>query len=203
MFTIRFAGAIVAAFLLSGCSLQQWYPERFDTPTEVFAVPPVDDTFAQAPPASKLVATFPAPYFDVYSVAARSVTQNQWNLVAQDQASGTLLATRVVGDQFMTPNGPLPADRHYHYLLRVSEENADSTRVEVVAKTQGACIQANRGAMAALSVGISEAYTPSSMKHCRDEGSKTTWAMGETSTRSELNNLAILVRNNLIELGYE
>ena len=63
-------------------------------------------------------------------------------------------------------------------------------------------MQINRAAVGALTLGISEASFGSEMKNCRDVGSKTTWAQGEASVKGELDNFVILMRNNLIALGY-
>ena len=186
---------------LSGCSLQQWYPERFDTIEEVYAGED-QQQFVQAPPASRISAEFDAPYADVFAVAERSVTQNQWNLYSSDEATGTILATRATKGQFRTPNGPVPADRHYHYLIRVDEESGSVSSLAAVAKTQGACKQINRAAFGAMTFGISEASFGSAMKNCKESGSKTTWAQGEASVKGELDNFVILMRNNLIALGY-
>ena len=192
-----------ALFVMQGCSMQQTYPTRFDTISEVYSTPLSEAQLTAAPPNSRITATFDAPYADVFSVASRSVTQNQWNLHSTDEAAGMILATRTVVGQFRTPNGYVPVDRHYHYLIRIDEKSAGASSLVAVAKTQGACVQINRGAMGAMSFGISEASFSSEMKNCRDRGSKTTWADGSASAKSELDNLVILMRNNLIALGYE
>ena len=189
--------------LSSGCAMQTWYPSQFDTVQQVYPERADASLYESAPESSRVSASFPAPYSDVVAVAERSATQNQWNVVSVDENSGNILASRAVKDQFRTPNGYLPADRRYHYVIGVQETAAADTRVWVVAKTQGACMQASRGTAAALSFGISEAYIPSSMKNCKKAGSKTMWAAGENSARHELEQLVILIRNNLIALGYE
>lgn len=189
--------------LTSGCSLQSWYPERFDSINEVYPAPVDSSLHTMAPESSKSSASFPAPYSDVFAVAERSATQNQWNVISADEGNGTILATRAVQDHFRTPNGSLPADRRYHYVIGVQETSAADTRVWVVARTQGACLQANRGAFGAMSFGISEAYIPASMKSCKDKGSKTDWAVGTKSAKADLDQLVVLMRNNLMALGYE
>lgn len=203
MNTLKIICLQAAIVLLSGCSLQDWYPKEFDTVQEVYPAPADASIYSTAPEPSKANASFPAPYGDVFAVAERSATQNQWNVVAADEGSGTILATRAVMDQFSTPNGYLPADRRYHYVIGVQESGASDTRVWVVAKTQGACLQANRGTLGAMSFGISEAYIPAAMKSCREKGSKTTWAQGTKSAKAELDQLVVLIRNNLMALGYE
>lgn len=190
------------ALSLSGCALEQWYPERFDTVEEVYPSGSGGQPFNQAPPTSRIAAEFDAPYADVFAVAERSVTQNQWNLHSSEEATGTILATRATKGQFRTPNGYLPADRHYHYLIRIDEASGSVSTLAAVAKTQGACKQINRAAFGAMTFGMSEAMFGSEMKDCREDGSKTTWAQGEASVKGELDNLVILMRNNLIALGY-
>ena len=191
-----------AAIYLSGCALEQWYPERFDTIEEVYAPGVSERQLNLAPAPSRISAEFDAPYADVFAVAERSVTQNQWNLHSSDEASGTILATRVTKGQFRTPNGYLPADRHYHYLVRIDEVSGSVSSLAAVVKTQGACKQINRAAFGAMTLGMSEAAFNSEMKDCKEDGSKTTWAQGEASVKGELDNLVILMRNNLIALGY-
>lgn len=203
MKAIKSISVLFAVFSLSGCSLTNWYPEHFDTVSEVYPNAADSSQLAAAPPSSKTATTFNAPYFDVFAVASRSVTQNQWNLVSQDENTGTILATKVVAGQFNTPNGPVPAERHYHFLIGVEEASAGQTQLWAVAKTQGACMQLKRGTAGAMTFGMSEASFPESMKNCRDQGSKTNWAIGINSAKAELDNLAILIRNNLIALGYE
>lgn len=193
----------VSLLSLTGCAMQQAYPERFDTVTEVYGSGVTDDEFAQAPLPSRTTAVFDAPYADVFSVASTSVTQNQWNIHSANEDAGVILATRAIKDQFRTGNGYMPVDRQYHYFIRVDEVSGDQSRVRAVAKTQGGCVHANRGALAAMSFGISEAYISKAMKECRDVGSKTMWAEGEKSVKSELDNLVIVIRNNLIALGYQ
>lgn len=188
---------------LSGCSMQQTYPKRFDTITDVYGDGVNENEFAAAPIPSKTTAVFDAPYADVFSVASTSVTQNQWNIHSADEEAGVILATRAIKDQFRTGNGYKQVDRHYHYFIRIDEVSGDQSRVQAVAKTQGGCLHANRGALAAMSFGISEAYISRAMKECRDVGSKTMWAEGEKSVKSELDNLVIVIRNNLIALGYQ
>ena len=93
---------------LSGCALDQWYPKRFDTIDEVYASVAADQSsFGRHRRQAGSTAEFEAPYADVFAVAERSVTQNQWNLHSADEATGTILATRATKGQFRTPNGPL------------------------------------------------------------------------------------------------
>lgn len=199
-FTIAIAGCLP---FLGGCALEQTYPKRFDTVTEVYGSGVGDGGFQAAPVSSKSAATFDAPFADVFSIAETSVSQNQWNIHSADERDGVILATRVTRDQFRTGNGYMPVDRHYHYFIEVDEVSGEQSRVRAVARTQSGCVHANRGALAAMSFGISEAYISKAMKECRDVGSKTMWADGEHSVKSELDNFIIVMRNHLIQLGYE
>jgi hypothetical protein len=193
---------LTAALVLSGCSISSWYPKNFDTVTEVYPARADNSLFDEAPETSRTGSTYDAAYYDVFALAVQSVSQNQWNLVSQDEATGTILATRAIADQFWTPNGPQAADRRYHYLIGVEEAGPEQTRVWAVAKTQGACIQLNRGTAGALTLGMSEAGFPAEMKNCKSTGSKTGWAVGTKSVKSELEQFSILLRNNLMSLEY-
>lgn len=188
---------------LSGCAGDPTYPKRFDTVTEVYGDGVTDDEFAQAPMPSKTTAVFDAPYADVFSVVSTSVTQNQWNVHSADEDAGAFLATRAIKEQFRWGDSYIPVDRYYHYFIRIDEVSGGQSQVRAVAKTQGECRQVNRGAMAALTIGLSELYSSKAEKECRDVGSKTMWAEGVKSVKSELDNLVIVIRNNLIALGYQ
>lgn len=187
---------------MTGCSLSQVYPKQFDTIAAVYPERGSAADYSGAPPDSITTATFEAPFADVFAVAERSTTQNQWIIESVDEASGIIHASRSVKDSFWTPNGPTPVNRRYYYRLDLDEVSPSQSRIHITAKTQGECIQVNRGAMGAMSFGISEASFPASMKNCRDVGSKTTWATGQSSAKPDLDSLVILMRNNLIELGY-
>lgn len=194
---------IVSASTLGGCSFWDIYPEHLDSVSDVYPEASLDGEFEAAPPASKSSAVFGAPYVDVYAVVRRSAAQNQWNLQTEDETAGSIRATRVVKDQARTGDHFTPVDRNFYYLINVDEVSGTESSVRIVAKTQAQCFQVRRGSYAAISLGLSEAYTAREQKECRAVGSKTQWAQGDNSAKSELDSFIVLVRNNLIALGLE
>lgn len=194
---------IVSASALGGCSFWDIYPEHLDSINDVYPQASMDGEFEAAPMTSKSSAVFGAPYVDVYAVVRRSAAQNQWNLQTEDEAAGSIRATRVTRDQARTGDSFTPVDRNFYYLINVDEISGTESRVRVIAKTQAQCFQVKRGQYAAISLGLSEAYTAREQKECRAVGSKTQWAQGDNSAKAELENLIVLIRNNLIALGLE
>jgi hypothetical protein len=114
----------------------------------------------------------------------------------EDKTKGVIFATRTIQAtpypivptcQYSQSLNGVPQQRNYYYAIVLKEQGAKSTEVTVLALAQGRCIT---GACARFLDG------EECMKY-----SSVHWAMSLESSMTELNQVLIFIRNNLIAAG--
>lgn len=194
MKTARIVLITMALGIYSGCAANVWHPVRFSTTEEAFAsLKPADQI---PPPDSVKKGVFRAPFEDVWRAASISASQAQLNVEIENKAKGVIFATRTIQAapfptvptcQFSQPYNGVPQQRNYYYAIVLKEQEAKSTEVTVLALAQGRCIT---GACAGFVDG----------EECR-KYSSIHWATGLENSMTELNQVLIFIRNNLIAAG--
>jgi hypothetical protein len=188
---------IVSALAVVGCGPVIRHPEGgLDSVDQAYGptLSGIGAAISEAPPASKKVAVFNAPYEDVYRAVVVSTSQSQIFVEKESRSDGVVMGTRVVQARPLVPicaysrekNG-VPLPRKYFYAVYVKELAAKSTQVTAAVKVQGSCW-------------TGECAQRADFAECKAY-STPHWAQPVEDADEGLTRLLTFIRNNLLAAG--
>lgn len=184
---------IVILLILGGCGGGVWLPQRFGTAGEAYLSKDYLQSTEHIPSESHQKSMFNVPYEDVYRAVYVSASQAQLNIVKESKAEGVILALQALtinppSDLMNCPANNFannkPLQWYYYYAIVIKERGPRSTEVTAMAKAQGRCFS-----------GVCFGNDP-----CPQYAS-IHWAAGLDSAMTNLSQLMVFIRNNLIAAG--
>jgi hypothetical protein len=184
---------ILFLFTLEGCGGGMWLPQRFGTVGEAYLSRDYLQSIEHIPSESYQKSMFNAPYEDVYRAVSVSASQAQLNIKKENKAEGLIFAEQALKINPPTDLLNCPANNfannkpalwYYYYAIVIKEKGPKSTEVTAMAKAQGRCHTGG-------------CWGNDNCPHY----SAIHWASGPDSAMTNLSQLMIFIRNNLIAAG--